>query len=107
MAVGMAEVALRPYPVAHDLLQHLHLRESLPDLSTGLDTAPVRKSHIEDHHVRTVVADPPNRVLDCAGLADHFHVLLGVDQRTEAGADDLVVVDEQNSEGGHGPKGSS
>src|SRR5262249_1170803 len=57
--------------------------------------APIRQVDVEQHHLRTQLADERDGVEDAAGLADD---LGGVAQLVpDAGAEQLVVVDEEDA----------
>ena len=59
---------------------------------------PVRQADVHDHDVRLEPAGLLDRLGDGAGLGDDLEALAPVEQRDEALADDLVVVDDQQAQ---------
>ena len=68
-----------------------------PDLPQHLGAAAVGHVHVEQHHVRLVVADPGHRLADRAGLADHLDLVGdGVQLGPHPGAEQRVVVHQEH-----------
>ena len=66
------------------------------DVAAHLDAAAVGQAHVEHGDVGLRGADPRQRLLDGAGLADDLHVGLEAEQLGDAATDDLVVVEQED-----------
>ena len=75
------------------------LRDALAglNLATYLYAVSVRQTHIEDGHVGLQCADLRQPLFSGAGLADDLHVILAVDEGAESGADQLVIVKQEDT----------
>jgi hypothetical protein len=74
-----------------------------------LDAIHDRHPHVHDHDVGLLFATYAHRVLAVAGAADNRDVGLSLEQRAEAGADDVLVVGDHDADGhaGGSPIGST
>ena len=69
-----------------------------PDLAAGLDAGAVGQPDVHDDDVGLVEARLVDRFGDGPGLGDDLEALAPVEQRDEALADDLVVVDDEQAQ---------
>src|SRR6266545_3149463 len=69
-----------------------------PDLAGGLDPGAVLQADVHDHHVGTGPFGLVDGLPDRAGLRGDHDVLGGLQERPDAAAHDLVVVDEHHPE---------
>ena len=70
-----------------------------PDLATRLDPGAVGEADVHDDDVGLVPARLLDRLRDRAGLGDDLEARPPVEQRDEALAHDLVVIDDQQAQG--------
>jgi hypothetical protein len=77
--------------------QHLALRRDLEQLRDELDSALPRQEHVEHDHVGLVGARHDDRALLGSGLADDVYSGCAVENESDAGADDRMVVNEQDA----------
>jgi signal transduction histidine kinase len=68
-----------------------------PDLATHLDPVTVREPDVEHRDVRVDRWDAAIRFFGRPGLADHFEIGFLLEQFAQASANDLVVVEEEDS----------
>ena len=94
---GLAHVAR---VVLHREDEHLRVGRLLEHERHALDPALAGHDDVHQDHVRLLLARLEHGRADVAGLADHLDVGLGVEQEVQAGADDRVVVDDQDADGG-------
>ena len=66
------------------------------DLPADLDPVAIGEPHVENGHVRLDVADELQALLRCSRLADDFHVVLGLEQRTQARPHQFVIVEHED-----------
>ena len=104
--VAVRAGAERLADVARVVLHREHedprLRRSLQDLRRCVEPAPARHDDVEEHDIRLVEARLAHGFLGVAGLVLDADVLLGLEQQTQAGADERVVVDDQDTDHGSG-----
>jgi hypothetical protein len=73
------------------------------ELPGRLDAIQLGYPYVHDRHVGTVLAGEAHRFLAVAGLGDHLDVLLGVDDRAQPFAHQVLVVGEQDPDHDAGP----
>src|SRR3569833_2331872 len=71
-------------------------RDGRADLAAHLDALAVRQPDVEDRDVRAGLRDPDQRLRHRARLAAHLAVLYGLEDGLQAGADQLVVVQQEH-----------
>src|SRR5258706_1021628 len=76
---------------------HLGLRSHLADARSCISTGAVSQPEVHQHDVRAQLGSSRDRLAHRAGLPDHDHVLLVVDQSRQSIRDHLVVLDDQDS----------
>ena len=69
------------------------------DLAAGLDSGAVRQAHVHDDQVRLELAGHLHGFGRGACLGHDLEVLAPLEQRDEALADDLVIVDHEQPQG--------
>lgn len=72
------------------------LRHRTPDGAAQLDPGSVGEPDVEQGDVGTARGDPVERLLHRARLADHFDVVLELEEVVQPAAHHLVVVDEEH-----------
>jgi len=77
----------------------------LDDAPGGLDAVEHRHLHVHEHDVGAQLGGAPHGLGTVGGLADHLEVVLHREDEGEPGADELLVVDEQD--GRHGVSSGS
>ena len=68
------------------------------DLAADLDAVAVGQPHVEDGHVGLELPDELQSLFRRARLADDLHVALAVEQRPQAGPDELVIVEQEDTD---------
>ncbi len=74
--------------------------------ASRLDPVDVGHANVHQHDVRPQATRLRNRLFPVRGLADHLDVLLSLEDHAEAGADERLVVDDQDAEAHAGATGS-
>ncbi len=64
----------------------------------GLDAVHDRHPYVHQHHVGGDAAQPRDRFRAVTGLAHHGQVVLRLDHHPQPGADEPLVVDEEQTE---------
>ena len=80
---------------------HPGVRQLGADLAAGLDARAVGQAHVHDHDVGPEAARHLDRFGFGAGLGHDLELVAAIEERDEALPDHLVVVDHQDSQGGH------
>jgi hypothetical protein len=68
------------------------------DLARGGEAVQLRHADVHEHHVGAQRAGQLDRLAAVPSLAHDLHVLLRVEQRAEAGADETLVVGEEDAD---------
>ncbi|MCD6042265.1 MAG: hypothetical protein K0R40_1868 [Burkholderiales bacterium] len=71
------------------------LRQARQDFPAGIEARPVGQAQVHQHHLRTQAARLGYRFGHRPGFAGDFESVDGAEQRAQARAHDLVIVDEQ------------
>ena len=79
--------------------QARHLGQATADLAAQLDPVAIGQADVEDGHIGLHGEHPGEARLDRIGLADDREVVGGVDQCTHTLTNDLVVVDQEDTDG--------
>jgi hypothetical protein len=69
------------------------------DLPADAHSVTVREPDVEDRDVRVGRRDPGQGLRDRAGLADDLDVGFGLQERGDALADDLVIIQKEHPDG--------
>ena len=84
--------------VLHREREDVRVRRRLEDLGDRVDPAAARHDDVEEDHVGLVETREPHRVVRRAGLVLDLEVLLRLEQAAESRADELVVVDDEETD---------
>ena len=73
---------------------HPHLRKCFGQMPGRLESIQFRHRQIHQHYLRLVRFDEPNGLSAITGLSDYFYIREPLEQRTNAGANQLMIVGE-------------
>src|SRR5680860_643799 len=76
--------------------EHGHVGVLGADVAAGKDAGAVGQAHVHDHDFGLVGAGAQDGLVGGAGLGDDLQVVMGLQHGAQAGADDLVVIDEHH-----------
>ena len=76
-----------------------HIRIPVPQLAAYLNAVSIRKLVVKDRYIWRGRTDPVHCLVGTASLASNDHICLVLDQIDKATSNNLVIVEDENSDG--------